>query len=224
MSSVSSLWPRGQRLQLTLRNQLDSIEMKVNAATMESTVQSNLAELGRLVQEMKMRLSTERRGNEVWVGKVNSLAEDYEGLSLHFERIKEHKMHTMQTRDQLFGDRNTIRERRQNAEYQQREGESLTHSINMLDQQIDTGMEVLNSLDRQGRVLQDSTGKLKDADSLVGLANSVVRMIGRKTRSNAMLTYFCMVFTVLIVGLTYYYVRYLPSLVVDEIYDDRSNE
>jgi len=110
--------------------------------------------------------------------KVDSLADDYEGLRLHFERIKEHRVHETQTRSQLFGDMNTIRERRQNADYQQREGESLTHSINMLDQQLDTGMEVLNSLDRQGRVLQDSTGKLKDANSLVGLANSVVRMIG----------------------------------------------
>lgn len=210
-SSVSTLWPRGQRLRLTLRNQMDSVELKVADATVERMVQSNLDELSRLIQEMKMRLSTERRGNEMWVGKVDSLADDYEGLRLHFERIKEHRVHETQTRSQLFGDMNTIRERRQNADYQQREGESLTHSINMLDQQLDTGMEVLNSLDRQGRVLQDSTGKLKDANSLVGLANSVVRMIGRKNRSNAMLTYGCMVFTVLIIGFTYYYVRVAVS-------------
>ena len=46
-----------------------------------------------------------------------------------------------------------------------------------------------------------------------GLSNSILRLIERKDCTNACLTYSCMVLTLFIIALTWYYFKYLPRTV-----------
>lgn len=45
----------------------------------------------------------------------------------------------------------------------------------------------------------------------LGMSSSLLKIIERTDHWNALLTYGCMVLTLVIIGLAYYYFRFLPS-------------
>lgn len=204
---IQSLWSQAQRTRYKLQNQVDSSNtINYDARSM----QMNLELLGGLLQQMKTALQQSNYGRE-WISKVEGLEDDLASLTQAYTSIEQARQVKTSRQRLLAGSNDNNLAHRKHSEVQQREGELLNVAIRMMDQNISKGEDVSEMLAKQKRTLAGSLYKLKDAKSLVELGNSVVKMIGGSNKTNARLTYACMLVTIIIVGLTYYYFRYLPA-------------
>jgi hypothetical protein len=91
------------------------------------------------------------------------------------------------------------------------EREKLLRVGSILDDLHTQQVTASNSMLAQRARLSGAHRTLLDVGNSLGLSSSVLRMIAKKENFNAMLTYGCMLLTLLIMGITFYYFRYLPA-------------
>jgi len=80
---------------------------------------------------------------------------------------------------------------------------SLDRSSGMLAQTIELGADVLGSLKEQGSTLRRAQDKLSEIANVLGLSDSLIRVINRREKGDAMIVYGGMVFTVIFLYMIY---------------------
>eukprot|EP00808_Paulinella_micropora_P027120 g80825.t1 len=87
---------------------------------------------------------------------------------------------------------------------------SLLRSRNELIDNIAMAQQTLTNLKMQGETLKRAHQSILDVANRLGLSSSIIRMIERKDFTNRLLVYGGMLLTMLVIGATWYYFRYLP--------------
>lgn len=89
---------------------------------------------------------------------------------------------------------------------QHQAGEALGRSSTIAADTISLGVSVLENLQEQGGRLRSAQDKLVDIANVLGLSNSLIRVIDRREKGDAMVVYGGIVATTLLLLLVYYFV------------------
>jgi Golgi SNAP receptor complex protein 2 len=77
----------------------------------------------------------------------------------------------------------------------------------MVDELHEMGTKALQSLGTQRNTLKNAHRKALDVANILGMSSSLLKIIERTDKVNAYVVYGCMVFTVLVVVLIWWYIR-----------------
>lgn len=237
MSAISSLFPESQRLLLLLQNKLEAYESLSNATStaalatspfVQSKTSSNnnddtfalltatereishlISQLSLNVREMESMVNMEGSRREMWKSRIQSMSDQAALIRSSFIRTQQRlqNQRANETRNALFNGHANVSRFQQGIDALHREGDSLSRSNNMVDELTAMGRSTLQSLHTQRHTMKSAKRKALDVANLLGMSSSVVHMIERKENMNAIITYGCMILTVIILMITYYYFR-----------------
>ncbi|OXU28602.1 hypothetical protein TSAR_005362 [Trichomalopsis sarcophagae] len=86
---------------------------------------------------------------------------------------------------------------------------SMHNSINGVDNMLQTGFGIMDSLQSQRYTLKGAHKRLIDIGNVLGLSNTTMRLIENRARSDGFILVFGMIFTCLVIALVLIYVYYI---------------
>lgn len=202
---------------ITAKRQLADYESGVNTSQQsELSIHGTLDSLTRSCVEMETSANMEGARREMWKQRVRGLADEVYQLRTAFTRAQQQNPHSAYSqqasaaavRNELFG-RSANGERAQLSAVDSfaRQNDSLNRSHHMMDELHEMGSRALDSLRVQRGTLKGAHRKALDVANILGMSNSLMKMIGREDQTNAMITYGCMIFSVLVVVTIWWYFR-----------------
>lgn len=178
-----------------------------DVAKMENRVSVAITELESNVKHLRKLASKERK--KIWEAKVRNLADTCGNLRTSLEEYRAKTRHCetfQQQRDALFGDvENGVGSAQVNSYAQ--ETNSINRSSQMVNEYTEMTQASLNSLKRQGRRLKGAHRKLFDIASSVGVSQSLLRVIERRSFWDKLLVYGGMFTTLIFIYLMYSWTR-----------------
>jgi Golgi SNAP receptor complex protein 2 len=231
--SISSIWPETQKLVLQIQNglgwleeqqqqqlqgQMQQQQQQQHRVTADDVMQQ-LTQLSRYLCEMdavanEAPLASQR--NVMWTRRVKQLTDEHCALQRAFNKYVSSNQAAQQriTRMQLFGTDNDAKAGFGDGGSSVRltdayihENESLTRSSALVDDLQGMGQDALRSLSRQRDTLKSAHRKLLNVANSLGLSSTILKLIERKTTLQKFTAYGCMVLSVIIIGLVYWYFK-----------------
>lgn len=174
----------------------DAIERKLQDFTKVLDQMANLLELERDQQQrtiMGKRLNAYKQRLSEFRSHFDSKKQRHDRLSYH-----------QQQREQLFGNRGNDADGVLNliGDYHQ-ERDSLNNSHNLVDQTINIGYSVIDNLQQQRSKLVGAHSKLQGIAETLGISDSLLRVIDRREKGDALLVYGGMLATVVFLFIVY---------------------
>eukprot|EP00743_Colponemidia_sp_Colp-15_P005774 GILK01006206.1.p1 GENE.GILK01006206.1~~GILK01006206.1.p1 ORF type:complete len:212 (-),score=25.51 GILK01006206.1:161-796(-) len=208
-ASIGELLPRGMNLKLEAQHLLEQLESGANTSVnLQQTLSMKVNELTRIVGQLEQLVQLESGAKrDTWRRRVEALAADNASLRAsldkHLGLIYRHKREE-EDRQRLF-------ERRSQdgtaVSAYLREHNSLKEQNNLIDGIFETGRSVLTSLSSQGATLKGAQRRVLDIANVLGLSNSLMRVIERRHSVDKWLVLGGMIVTMLVFWLTYQFVK-----------------
>mmetsp|Transcript_23262 Transcript_23262/g.64585 ORF Transcript_23262/g.64585 Transcript_23262/m.64585 type:complete len:224 (+) Transcript_23262:214-885(+) len=204
MSDLQALHSQAKRLILSLREGLERLEAAEaggKASTeMSSDMRQRLADLIRTSQQMdsqwRMQVLNESASRKtIWKRKVEQVAEESDALRVSLERFAGREaMRTREAADReelmrrtgIGGDLSEIQ-----PDYSEQEAMmgSVNNSKRALEDAFSQGAAILADMASQRERLKATKRKVLDVLSSIGLSDSLLRMIDRRQRLDAIIVY-----------------------------------
>eukprot|EP00742_Colponemidia_sp_Colp-10_P006871 GILJ01007366.1.p1 GENE.GILJ01007366.1~~GILJ01007366.1.p1 ORF type:complete len:212 (+),score=21.81 GILJ01007366.1:65-700(+) len=207
--SIGELLPRGMNLKLEAQHLLEQLESGANTSVnLQQTLSMKVNELTRIVGQLEQLVQLESGSKrDTWRRRVEALAADNAqlrgSLDKHLGLIYRHKREE-EDRQRLF-------ERRSQdgtaVSAYIREHNSLKEQNNLIDGIFETGRSVLTTLSSQGATLKGAQRRVLDIANVLGLSNSLMRVIERRHSVDKWLVLGGMIVTLLVFWLTYRFVK-----------------
>ena len=177
-----------------------------NKKTDDDTVEAKLSVLDSVLGSMERLIPTERRPEkrDIWKKRLQSLRQR---CALHRVECDRRKRAINQRdfeerqRMELFGDASE----KDHVINMTLAGEhdSLMRSNQMADDLISLSRSTIESLEKQGTSLRGAHRKLLDMANTLGLSSALLRVIEKREWVDALITYGCMVFTLVFIYVLY---------------------
>ena len=217
MTSISELFPKCNKLAYDARQQLQQIQQQQQQPGMTGMAKASdlfmvLDELDRqlniMEEEMVLRESPAQR--EKWKRKIRDLSQVSAHLREQGQAAEFHQRQqsTYQSeREELLRRRRGGKDKSSESDMQMlaAESESLESSHRMVNSLIDQGSANLGNLQRQRHQLRNVRGMLNDIGNRLGLTQSTMRIIERRDITDAYLVAACMVVTLIVLYLAWFY-------------------
>jgi Golgi SNAP receptor complex protein 2 len=210
-SSLSALNVNATRLQLELesllhpqvRNELG----KKEDDSLDEAVRK-LSEYQKALETMERLLGSERDPAQraIWAKRASAYRTRQHDFSSALEAKRQrHNRRVLQAeqRSELFGDRDGAEVLNMLNDYQQ-ESQSLNNASGIASQTIAQGLHILDNLREQGSTLRRAQDKLRELANVLGLSNSLLRVIDRTERMDRWIAYGGMFFTLVFLFFVYY--------------------
>ncbi|MCJ1297196.1 Golgi SNAP receptor complex member 2 [Xylographa carneopallida] len=213
--SISALFPDAQRALLRLQHDVSAYESAVDrSASMERSIDSTLASLLRLVQDMESLCSSEHPARrEMWRTRIRAMSDEVLSIRAGYARVQQtqqRRQHEQAVRADLLSGAQRRRDggSASGIDSLARENDSLLNSHRLLDEFTAMASASLDSLQRQRGALKGVHRKVLDVANSIGMSSSLLRMIERTETFNALLVATGAVVTCGVVGVVWwYYVR-----------------
>jgi Golgi SNAP receptor complex protein 2 len=218
MASVSSAFPQVQRVSLRLHGALDSFErtdgLGDNSEAAEAAIAADLQSLVTGLVECEQLAERESgQRKEMWKKRVAALRDECMSMRLAFDRAaaQAHRLrraqHEQKVRAELLSSNASGKPSASAVDHLSLEHTSLESSHRIIDDTMDMGRSALASLASQRNRLKGAHRKVLDIANILGMSGSLLKVGERKEAVNAIITYGCMILTVIIVIALYYYLR-----------------
>eukprot|EP00210_Caulerpa_lentillifera_P003677 g3510.t1 len=146
-----------------------------------------------------IRENTSKR--DLWKRKVEQITEDVESLSKSITVLKRRSQRLQQEameREELFSRRAAGAAMAAQMDEESQLASSVHRSKSMLEEALETGSSILESMTGNREILKQTQRRLLDVLNTVGLSESLLKLIDRRQRGDARLTYFGMICIVLL--------------------------
>mmetsp|Transcript_5057 Transcript_5057/g.7704 ORF Transcript_5057/g.7704 Transcript_5057/m.7704 type:complete len:233 (+) Transcript_5057:180-878(+) len=175
-------------------------------------VERKLAEFSRVVDQLEQMSANDRDPSQraIWGKRCQGYRQRYVEFQSTFSTRKMRQTRRSYESDQrsaLFGQRQGGDDVLDVINNYGEESDSLQRSTNIAADTISQGISVLENLKDQGSTLKRARDTLKEIANVLGLSNSLLRVIDRREWGDRMLVYGGMVFTVVFLYLVYYFSR-----------------
>jgi len=213
-TTLSSRFPGAQSLVLELHSQLERLESGVDTSEqLELDILQNVNTLTKEIQILENLAHLEGSRKFMWKKRISQLSDECVACRQSIERYsKRHheKRREEEIRHELFASQ-SVGTPSETSKFMNRvqvlgnEKESVMSSISLVDEMLGMGKHALESLSSQQIRMKNIQKAVRNIANSLGLSNSLLRVISRTERSTAYLTYGCMVLTIIIIALLYYY-------------------
>ena len=165
-----------------------------------ASLEAKMSELDSALATMEQLIPTERRPQkrDIWKKKLESLRHRCALLRTEADRRRRgmnRRAFEEQQRQELFGDMS--REDHVINMSMADQHDSLMRSTQMTDDLLSLGKTTLGSLSGQRKMLKGAHRKLLDMANKLGLSGSLLRLIEKREWVDAVITYGCMIFTLI---------------------------
>lgn len=152
----------------------------------------------------------------MWTTRINNINEKYRLLQSTYGNVmQKQKRSVNEVRIDLLSHdmkhRNNNQSNLTGLDQLSRENNSLHRIHKQIDEQLDMSAYAYHSLANQRDLLKTTQRKALDVVNVLGLSSTILKLASRYDRMNGIIVYSCMGVTLLVLGVTYYYFRYLPK-------------
>jgi Golgi SNAP receptor complex protein 2 len=210
-SSLSTLNVNATRLQLELESLLHPQGRNEQGKKEDDSLDEAVRKLGeyhKALDTMERLLGSERdpAQRSIWAKRASAYRTRLHDFSSALEAKRQrHTRRVLQAeqRSELFGDRDGAEVLNMLNDYQH-ESQSLNNASSIASQTIAQGLHILDNLREQGSTLRKAQDKLREIANVLGLSNSLLRVIDRTERMDRWIAYGGMLFTLLFLYFIYY--------------------
>jgi len=210
--TLSAAFPAAKTLSLRISTILSDLEKNPRDKNLQMNVKEGLDDLSREVQLLD-GLADKENGTrkDMWKKKVRGLSDDCDSFRLSFSKhMKKYgNMDEQEVRASLFAgvDQRRSLNRMETLDH---ERNAIRQSTLLIDNYTEMSRQSMKSLKEQKQTLKASHQKALDVLHQLGLSRTLMKLIDRTDFRNSCLVFFCMLVTVFIFGVTWYYIRYVP--------------
>ena len=204
------------RTLLQIKSEIDTMLASIESQSQEPQI-STQQRLSFLINEFSKSVETLRdaarildpKSRIVWETRVSRFSEDLKTMRITCDRrlgllFKSQK--EKEDRDYLLANSASGRAGDQQAQLLT-ESRSLNSSHNMMDAIVDQSRAVLDNLVGQNTTLKNARGKLYDLINNAGMGQTLANSIHSREHADALILYGCMILTVVIFFLLWWFVR-----------------
>jgi hypothetical protein len=204
------------RIMLQLKSEIDSMLASIENSLEEPQISSqqrlsflinDFAKSLDVLKESTKKLDSKSR--VVWDTRVSRFNEDLKTIRITCDRrlgllFKSQK--EKEDREYLLANSASGRAGDQQSQLLT-ESRSLNSSHNMMDAIVDQSKAVLDNIVGQNTTLKNARGKLYDLINNAGMGQTLANSINSRERADALILYGCMIFTVVIFFLLWWFVK-----------------
>lgn len=180
-----------------------------SSGELQASVQRNLEQLTQHCERLNFLLNKEpverRRASKVKVEQLHYDCQSLQHSYKSFQRRQEMNVREKQQREELMSQRFTANSRETTILLDEalREHSSLQSSSRGLDDMISQGNSILSNLRDQRSILKKAHRKMLDVMTTLGLSNTVMRLIERRSTQDKFLMFSGMIVSVVVMVLFY---------------------